>query len=156
VPITLRHSEELELNLVEYRDAITMAELERFAEFNGRNVESMTRDCLNIVMPGASFSGVDAAALDGLFARYANLYAPLNFQIIRRAAWICLSQLAAPHVRHWLGGDARSAMSSAVRQFDSFLEAAEWLVLSPAEMAEVERGEGFVQVAHFETVARAR
>jgi hypothetical protein len=30
--------------LVEYRDAITMAELERFAEFNGRNVESMTRD----------------------------------------------------------------------------------------------------------------
>jgi hypothetical protein len=94
--------------------------------------------------------------LDGLFARYANLYAPLNFQIIRRAAWICLSQLAAPHVHHWLGGDARSAMSSAVRQFDSFLEAAEWLVLSPAEMAEVERGEGFVQVAHFETAARAR
>jgi hypothetical protein len=152
----LRHSETLELNLVEYRGAVTMAELDGFAEFNARNVESMTRDCFNVVMPGASFASIDFAALDTLFKRYVKLYAPLDFQIIRRAAWLCLSDDAAAHVRHWLGGDARAAMSSAVREFDSFLEAGEWLVLSPAEMGDVELGRGFAEVVRFDASARTR
>jgi len=156
VPIVLRHNPALELNLVEYRGAITMTELDSFAEFNGRHPESMMRDCFNVVMPGVWFCSVDFSALDALFARYIKLYAPLHFPIMRRAAWLCLSQAALPHVRHWLGGDARGGMSSAVREFDSFLEAGDWLVLSAAEMAEVERGKGFTEVARFDASVRGR
>jgi hypothetical protein len=153
VTIVLRHNEALELNLVEYRDVVSLAELKALAQFAAANPEHMVRDGLAIVMPNARFSDVDAPALDALFAHYRQLYAPIQFQLLRRSAWICQSDAAAPQVRHWLSGDIREGMSSAVRQFDTIAEAGEWLVLSAAEIARAERREGFVEVARFEAPA---
>lgn len=147
--IVLRHNETLELNLIEYRDVVSLAELKALAQFAAANPEHMVRDGLAVVMPNARFSDVDKSALDALFAHYRTLYAPIEFQLLRRSAWVCLSEHAAPQVRHWLSGDAREGMQSAVRQFDSIAEAGEWLVLSDDEMALAERREGFPEVARF-------
>jgi hypothetical protein len=150
VTVVLRHNAALELNLVEYGGVITLAELTALARFVAANPEHMVRDGLAIVMPGARFADVDKAALDALFARYRKLYAPIEFQILRRSAWVCLSDAAAPQVRHWLSGDIREGMSSAVRQFDTLAAAGEWLVLSREEMALAERREGFIEVVRFD------
>jgi hypothetical protein len=64
VTIVLRHNEALELNLVEYRDVVSLAELKALAQFAAANPEHMVRDGLAIVMPNARFSDVDAPALD--------------------------------------------------------------------------------------------
>ena len=53
-------------------------------------------------------------------------------------------------MRHWLSGDIREGMSSAVRQFDTLAEAGEWLVLSPTEIALAERRESFIEIARFD------
>jgi hypothetical protein len=149
VTVVLRHNAALELNLVEYGGVITLAELTALAQFVAANPEHMIRDGLAVVMPGARFSDVDKPALDALFAHYRKLYAPIEFQILRRSAWVCLSQAAAPQVRHWLSGDIREGMSSAVRQFDTLAEAGEWLVLSADEIAFAERREGFIEIVRF-------
>jgi hypothetical protein len=149
VTIIVRYNETLELNLIEYRDAISMAELKALAAFAAGRPEHMRCDALALVHPGATFIDADTAALDALFSLYRSLYATIDFQMLRRSAWICQSPAAAPQVRHWLSGDVREAMSTAVRQFETYAEAADWLVLSAAEMASVQRGEGFEEIARF-------
>jgi hypothetical protein len=156
MPVVVRHNDKLELSMVEYGGSVTMAELEALASFGARNVAHLKRDMISIVLPGADFASIPIAALDDLFERYRMLFAPLDFQIYRRSAWLCLSPVAQRHVDSWVTGrDTRTAMSSALRQFATFAEACDWLVLSEQEAAAVERGEGFVEVARFEP-SRAR
>lgn len=151
--IVLRRNEGLELNLVEYRETVTLPELKCLAAFATAQPLYMKSDSLNVILPGAAFA-VDQATLDALFELYRELYATLSFEMLRRSAWVCLSPEAAPALAHWLSGDARQGMSSAVRGFDSMAEAGEWLLLNPAESAAAERGEGFAHVKSFTDPAR--
>jgi hypothetical protein len=156
VTVVLRHNETLELNLVEYAGAITDDQLMAVAAYGARNPNFLKTDALNIVRGGADFSAVDLPALDALFLRYRALYAPLNFQIYRRAAWLCLSAAADGHVSHWVGGhDMRGAMSSAVRKFETLADAGDWLLLSAGELDAVDRGEGFADLAVFDDAPAA-
>jgi hypothetical protein len=150
----LRHNQALDLNLVEYLGPVSLAELTALAEFQAGNVIHLRRDCMNRVHAGAHFAEVDFTALDALFAHYRTLFAPLSLQIVRRSAWLCESDAARLHVRHWLGGDPRAGMASAVRQFETFAEAGEWLLLTRAETASVERGEDFAEIVRFNSAAR--
>jgi len=149
VTVVLRQNDGLELNLVEYRGGITLAELKALAAFMARHPAHLQRDTLNIIQPGGDFSAITLAELDALFAYYTKLFAPLNLQIMRRAAWVCRSVAAQAHLRHWLSGDIRKGMSTSVRMFDTFADAGDWLLLSAAEMAIAESGENFTDVARF-------
>lgn len=147
MPIVLRHNEKLELNQIQYSGSVTLAELTALAEFQAANPTWLTFDSLAIVAPGANFHTVDKSALDALYAKYAELFASMHFLILRGSAWICQSAEAEEHVRYWLGDrDMRDAVSSDVRRFDGFAEAADWLVLSPSATATLERGDGFAEI----------
>lgn len=151
MPVVLRHNELLELNIAEYRGSITLAELQAVADFLAANRSFLKSDCLSVVFPGAAFEGIELDALDRIFGRYKTLYAPMNFQIIRRSAWICFSPVAQAHVDYWSGRrDAREAMSTTLRQFASFEEAGDWLILSEAETLALQSGAGFDELARFE------
>jgi hypothetical protein len=151
VPVVLSHNEMLELNLAEYTGVITLAQLTEVAGFGAKHPNFLKADTLNVVREDADFSAVDLTELDTLFARYKALFASLNFQIYRRSAWLCLNKAAEAHVSYWLGEhDMREAMSSAVRKFESYADAGDWLLLSGAELALVERGEGFTELAVFD------
>ena len=151
MPIVLSHNETLELNLAEYTGIITIAQLTEVAGFGAKRPDFLKADTLNVVRADTDFSAVDLAELDTLFARYQTLFAPLNFQIYRRSAWLCFNKAAEAHIQYWLGEhDMREAMSSAVRKFDSYADAGDWLLLSPSELALAERGEGFTQLAVFD------
>lgn len=150
MPVVLSHNDQLELNRVDYVGAVSMGELIALAQFNAANPQVLSCDCLNVVMPGAHFRTVDFTELDRLFAHYRELYAHLDFQIMRRGAWLCLSPEAAGHVGHWLGRDPRQHMSSEVRQLTSYEDATDWLVLSPDRTAMLENGEGFREIATFQ------
>lgn len=154
--VVLRHNQTLELNLVEYRASVTLAELKALSAFLARNDAYLRRDCLNFVLPDADFRSIDLPALDDLFAYYGALFAPLKLQIFRRAAWVCQSEAALQTVRYWLDGrDMRERMSSAVRRFDTLGEAGDWLVLSDAELDMVARGQDFDEIARFDIAANA-
>ena len=149
--IVLAHNNDLELNLVEYSGAVTLDELKAIAAYGARHPEFLKSDTLAIVRPDGDFR-VGFAELDALFARYAKLYGRLDFQIYRRSAWLCRSPAAQSHIDYWVGGrDLKETLSSAVRQFASLAEACDWLLLSAADIAAVERSEGFIEIARFET-----
>lgn len=158
MPVVLRHNEQLELNLAEYRGRVVFTELAAMAGFFAENTSFLKRDCLSLVLPGADFEGVPLDALDQLFGNYKTIYAPLSFQIVRRSAWICQSPAAQAHVDYWLGDrDVRETMSSTLRQFTSFAEAGEWLVLSEAETVALGACIGFAELARFDhTSSRQR
>ena len=156
MPATLRHNPSLELNLVEYRGAVTLAELKALAAFMAHNPEHLQRDTLNLIQPGCDFNAVALSDLDALFAYYTKLFAPLKLQIMRRAAWVRRSMASNAPLDYWLSGDTRAAMSSTVRAFDTFAEAADWLLLNEAEMRLVERGQGFIDIARFTASAASR
>jgi hypothetical protein len=159
VPLVLRHNDPLELNLAEYCGSVTVLELEAAAAFFAARVSLLKHDTLHLVHASADFDGVEFGALDRLFERYARIFAPIDFQIVRRSAWVCQSEAAQPHIAYWVDGrDTRAALSSTLRRFGSLAEAGEWLLLSGAEIATLERGEGFADLARFEhplTTARA-
>ncbi|MGE0596638.1 MAG: hypothetical protein AB7P07_09730 [Hyphomonadaceae bacterium] len=156
MPVVLRHNEKLEVNRVEYHGAVTLQELKDLAAFQAANPAWLTFDCLSFVASGADFHAVSLAQLDTLFAEYRALFEPLHFLIMRRSAWLCQSDAARAHVRYWIGDrDAKSEMSSDVRQFETYAEAGEWLVLSASGSAALESGEGFVDIVRFEDRAPA-
>ena len=151
MPVVLRHNELLELNVAEYHGAITFAELKAVADYLAANRSFLKCDCLSIVFPGAHFGSVPLDTLNELFGRYKKLYEPISFQIIRRSAWLCFSPAAQAHVDHWSGRrEAREAMSTTLRQFLSFEEAGDWLVLSEAETLALQTGAGFEELIRFE------
>ena len=156
MPAALRHNETLELNLVEYRGAVTLAELKALAAFMAHNPEHLQRDTLAIIQSGCDFAAIPLSELDALFAYYAKLFAPLNLQIMRRAAWVCRSAAAKAHLAHWLSGDMRRRMFSSVRAFDTVAEGADWLLLSPGDLALIESGQNFHEIARFTASAPAR
>ncbi|OQW58545.1 MAG: hypothetical protein A4S17_03680 [Proteobacteria bacterium HN_bin10] len=150
MPIVLRHNERLELNIAEYRGVVGAAALEALNAFLTANPAYLKRDCISVVAPGAVFA-VDAQSLDRLFVRYAQIYATLSFPIQRRSAWVCRSPNAQPHVDHWVGApNARDAISSTLTQFETLAGAGRWLALGDDDIAKLERGEGFAEVARFE------
>lgn len=151
MPVVLRHNELLELNVAEYSGAISLPELQAVADWLTANPNFLKYDSLNVLMPASRFVDVEFDALDRIFGRYKSLYAPINFQIIRRSAWLCFSPAAQAHVDHWSGKrDAREAMSTTLRQFSTFEEAGDWLVLSEAETLALQSGAGFDELASFE------
>ena len=148
--VVLRHNEALELNRVEYRGSVTLAELIALADYQAAEPTWLSYDCLSLIMPGADFKTIDFDALNDVFMKYSALFEPLDFVIFRRSAWVCQSQAARAHVDHWIGDrDTRAGMSSDLRQFDSFAEACDWLVLSREQAAMVERGESFKDIVSY-------
>ena len=156
MPAVLRHNEKLELNLVEYWGGVSLAELKAMAAFMAQNPLRLQHDTLTIIQPGCDFDAIAPADLDALFAYYAKLFAPLDIHIMRRSAWVNRSAAAQSALRRWLSGDARALMRSNVRAFDSLPEAADWLLLNQEDLALIERGEGFVDIARFAGADLAR
>lgn len=151
MPIVLRHSPRLELNVAEYHGGVTLAELKALAAFQARNPENLRHDTMSLVLEDADFSSVDLAALDALFSRYRTMFAPLDFEIMRRSVWVCLNPAARAYVDYWVDGrDMRSEMSSVVRQFETFAEAADWLLLAADDAPLLETREGFEDLARFD------
>jgi len=151
VPVVLRHNEQIEMNLAEYHGQVSLLELEAVAAFLAENPSFLKRDTLSVVHPGGTFASVPMEALDRLFGRYKKMFAPLDFQMLRRSAWLCFSEAAQTHVDYWIGGrDSKEAFSSTLRQLSSYAEAGDWLVLNASETAMLETGEGFALLASYD------
>lgn len=151
MPVVLRHNESLELNMAEYLGSVTLTQLKAVAEHLSADPSFLKRDCLNVTYPDSNFDSVDFGDLDRLFSNYTQLYAPISFQIVRRSAWLCLSPGAQRYVDYWtVGRDTRAGMSTTLRQFKTYHEAGDWLMLSEAETVALEGAIGFAELARFD------
>lgn len=154
VPIIARHNGDLELNRLDFVGAVRLAELRGLVEFVTAEPHWLTFDCLNVVNPGAEFVDIALTELDAVFARYRDIFAPMDVLIMRRAAWLCESPAALRHIRYWLQGrDAKKHLMSDIRLFDGYADAGDWLLLQAGEAQLLERRQGFAEIARFEAAA---
>ncbi|MBY0562807.1 MAG: hypothetical protein K2P58_01375 [Hyphomonadaceae bacterium] len=148
--VVLRHHREYELNFVEYSGAVTPAEIVALADFQAGQPTLLTYDLFGVVAADADLRAIELSKLDAMYARYRDIFRPLNLVILRRVAWVCESPAARTHLQHWLREpEIGKAFASDIRVFDTRAEAATWLVIDPAKAAAVVRGEGFVELARF-------
>lgn len=158
MPIVVSYNSPLELAVFEYSGHVTLAELKAMMRFHGQNPEILRCDCLTVLHPGSHLTGIDADALRAILMRFRRLFAPFDFQIMRRSAWVCQSPKALAHARLWVDAirdTAREEMSSAIRLFDSFTEAADWLLLNPDDLNFAERRDKFAELARIDWPLRA-
>lgn len=158
MPIVLRHNETLELSRVEYFGAIRTQDLFDHAAFNAANEMWLGFDCISVIHDNVDVTGISLVDLDGVFKTHRQLFEPLNLMFMRRSGWVCASPIGQRFLSHWL--DKRNADKSPwadVRQFDSFEAAGEWLLLSPEDAHTLKFGEGFKEIARFDSSSnRAR
>lgn len=154
--ILLRHNEELELSRVEYFGAMCAAQLHEHAAFNAENPAWLGFDCVSVVHADVDVSGISLANLDGVFTAHRQLFEPLNLMFMRRSAWVCESERAQRFISHWMAKrNADKSPWADVRQFASFEEAGEWMLLPPDGIAALKAGDGFKDIARFDPPAAA-
>jgi hypothetical protein len=157
VPIVLRHNEILELSRVEYSGAMTAQDLHDHAAFNAANPVWLGFDCISVIHADVDVTAISLTNLDGVFNAHRQLFEPLGLMFMRRSGWVCESLAGQRFLSHWLAkrNVDRSPWAD-VRQFDTFEAASEWFLLQPAGAAALKSGEGFREIARFESTAAKR
>jgi hypothetical protein len=154
MPIVLRHNEKLEVSRVEYFGAMTARDLHDHAAFNAVNPIWLGFDCISVIHADVEVSAISMTNLDGVFTAHRQLFEPLGLMFMRRSGWVCESPAGQRFLSHWLAkrNEDKSPWAD-VRQFDSFDAASEWLLLNPEAAAALKSGDGFAEVARFESAA---
>lgn len=149
--ISFRHNAALELNRIDYSGVISAEELFAHAAFRAAHAEWLTFDHINVILQGADVSGLTHEALDQLFVQHQALFVTQSLPIRRRSAWICQSPDARDMLNYWLGDRlSKPRAMTDVRLFESFEDAADWLLLRGREKALAISGEGFDEIARFD------
>jgi hypothetical protein len=152
VSIILRHNPKLELSRVEYTGAIRGKDMHDHAAYNAANPIWLGFDCISVIHDDVDVSGISLPDLDGVFSAHRQLFEPLNLMFMRRSAWVCESPNGQRFLSHWLNKrNADKSPWADVRQFNSFDEAGEWMLLSAENIAALKSGDGFSEIARFES-----
>jgi len=154
MPIVLRHNDTLEVSRVEYHGAIRTQDLHDHAAFNADNPIWLGFDCISVIHADLDISGISLANLDVVFSAHRQLFEPLGLMFMRRSGWICENPAGQRLLSHWLAKrNVDKSPWADVRQFDTFEVASEWLLLNPAASTALKSGDGFREVARFETAS---
>lgn len=157
MPIILRHNEKLEVSRVEYFGAVSAQDLRDHAAYNSANPVWLGFDCISVIHADIDLAGISLADLDQVFKSHRALFEPLNLMFMRRSGWVCESPMGQRFLSHWLSKrNADKSPWADVRQFDTFESASEWLLLDKDGAAALKSGDGFNEVARFESLTLAR
>lgn len=156
MPISLTRNNELGLCLNRFTGAITAPEVRDFMRFHSSDPLLATSDLLQVFEQDADLSAISAEELDHLRDFLRDLLAPIEFQLVRRSAFVCRSPMALQEVTYWLRGrDQRDGIKTDPRLCDTLEEACAWLLLGPGESAIVAAERGFVELARFDAARSA-
>jgi hypothetical protein len=151
LPVILQHSRIAELNRVEYRGRISLAEMYALGEYQVSHPDWLAYDLFNLIAADADFSSMSLEDLDGIVVKYRALFQPSELLMFRRSAWVSFSPSSQRHLDHWITRrNTRQNQTQDARQFSTFAEAATWLVLARDKAAMLETGEGFAEMARLE------
>ncbi|MGQ0534230.1 MAG: hypothetical protein ACT4OF_16300 [Caulobacteraceae bacterium] len=148
----LRHNPKLELNRVEYFGVMQVGEFHDHAAFNLANQAWLGFDCLSVVHPDVDVSAISPVDIDGVFDLNRDLFEPLKLLFMRRSGWICESGAGQTLLSHWLSKrNGKRLPYAEERLFETCEAAGEWLRLAPDAIAALRTGEGFAEVARFDS-----
>jgi hypothetical protein len=155
MPIVMRHNEALELTRVDFFGKVLPEHVFAYGSFGVTNPIWIGFDCMTCVSADADVSAITPANIEAIFRSFGGALQPVNAVVRRRTGWICeVKPGQQALLSHWLERrNAGSDPDARVRQFETFEAASDWLLLSPEGAAAFKSGEGFTEIARFETPA---
>jgi hypothetical protein len=148
--IVLKRNPEFELTLVHFSGTISAEQLEALMRIQASDPAIATNDALQILATDADMRAVSFEDLDRLRALLHDLIQPIDFQLVRRSAFICHSPDALEQLKYWLRDrSGRDGIKTEPKLCDSMEEAREWLLLTPEELADAAAERGFEEIARF-------
>lgn len=152
MPIVMRHSEALELTRVDFFGKVLPEHVHGYGAYGLANPIFIGFDCITFVSADSDVSALSPAHIDAIFSAYGPLLRPANAMVRRRTGWVCENPAGQQALSYWLAKrNAGSEPDAHVRQFASAEAASEWLRLSPEAAAALKSGEGFAELARFDS-----
>lgn len=142
----MRENAALALQVVRFSARVTAGDFFQLHALHDTRRDWARSDVIHVVDADVDLSAVSHGELDDLRLAYRTLQSQIDFYVLRRSGWVCLSLSALPLVKYWLQG-----RHSHDGQGTELILAGDYEGLSglfaPEELEAARSGTGFMQVA---------
>lgn len=156
MPILMRHNETLELTRVDFSGKLLPEQVHAYGAYGLAHQHLVGFDTISFVSADIDVSAITPAHLDAFFAAYGAMLRASDKMVRRRTGWVCDNAMCQAALNQWLAKRNAGAEPDAhVRQFATSDAVCEWLLLSPSAATALTSGEGFTELARFDSAASA-
>ncbi|MEQ1811223.1 MAG: hypothetical protein ABL889_14930, partial [Terricaulis sp.] len=125
-----------------------------YAAYGMANPHWAEFDTMTFVAADTDVSAIKPADIDGFFTTFGHVLHASDKMVRRRTGWVCDNAIHEAVLTHWLAKrNAGVEPDAQVRLFKTSEAASEWLLLNPNAAAALASGEGFTELARFDTPA---
>lgn len=154
MPIAMRHNETLELTRVDFYGKILPEHVNAYGAYGRANQAWIGFDCITFVSADCDVSALSPAYVSEFFNAFGELLQPSKGHVRRRTGWVCDDTVCGHILSLWLAKrNAGSEPSDHVRLFSTGEAASQWLQLPPEGAAALMSGDGFTEIALFDSAA---
>jgi hypothetical protein len=157
MPILVRHNEALELTRVDFFGKVTPEDVRGYGAYGTANPHWTEFDTITFVADDTDVRAIKLADIDGFFSAFGPVLRASEKMVRRRSGWVCNNAMFKPGLAVWLAKrNAGREQDTEVRLFANGEAVSEWLLLSPTAATALVKGEGFTELARFDSSAVAR
>lgn len=156
MPIVMRHNEALELTRVDFFGKLLPEHVRGYGAYGTANAHWTEFDTMTFVAADTDVSAITPADVDTFFTTFGAILRTSDKMVRRRTGWVCDNAICEAVLNIWLAKrNAGSEPDNPVRLFKTSEAASEWLLLDTEASAAMKSGEGFIEVARFDSAAGA-
>jgi len=154
MPIVMRHNEALELTRVDFFGQLLPDHVRAYGAYGIANPHWAEFDTMTFVADDADVSAITPADIDSFFNAFGHMLLASDKMVRRRTGWVCDNATCKAALAFWLAKrNADVEADNQVRLFATGEEASEWLLLNTENAAALQSGQGFTELARFDTPA---
>ncbi len=152
MPILMRHNDALELTRVDFYGKLLPEHVQGYGAYGMANQQWTQFDTMTFVGADTDVSAMTPAYIESFFSAFGRVLRTSDKMVRRRTGWVCDNPIYEAVLDIWLAKrNADCEPGGQVRLFKSAEAASEWLLLSPDAAAALKSGEGFAELARFDS-----
>ena len=157
MPILMRHNEALELTRIDIFGQLLSEHVRSYGAYGVANPHWAEFDTMTFVAGDTDVSAITPAHIDGFFNAFGGILRASNKMVRRRTGWVCDNAICVAALNLWLAKrNAGCEPDTQVRLFATGEAASQWLLLNPEAAAALGSGQGFTELARFDSAPPTR
>lgn len=156
MPIVMRHNEALELTRVDFYGKLLPEHVRGYGAYGMANPQWIEFDTMTFVADDTDVSAITSADIDDFFNAFGRMLRASDKMVRRRTGWVCDNATCKAALAFWLAKrNTGVEPDNQVRLFATGEQAGQWLLLNAEAAAALQSGDGFTELARFETAPPA-
>lgn len=156
MPIVMRHNEALELTRVDFFGKLLPEHVRGYGAYGISNPHWAEFDTMTFVADDTDVSAITPADIDSFFNAFGQMLRASDKMVRRRTGWVCDDATCKAALAFWLARrNAGVEPDNHVRLFATSDAASEWLLLAVDAADALKSGNGFTELARFDSAAGA-